>query len=85
MDELGNHEIQLDVIDFLTQPALNIGYEKINDSYSSYGADLFFNFNDNNASSSWSDKFSFNPFKIAFAALSNSLMVILFIATVLII
>ena len=46
LDELGSHEIKLDVIDFLTQPALNIGYEKINDSYSSYGADVFFNFND---------------------------------------
>ena len=62
LDELGSHEIKLDVIDFLTLPALNIGYEKINDSYSSYGADVFFNFNDNNASSSWSEKFSLNPF-----------------------
>ena len=62
LDELGNHEIKLDVIDFLTQPALNIGYEKIKDSYSSYGADIFLNFNDNNASSSWSEKFSLNPF-----------------------
>ena len=61
-DELGNHEIKLDVIDFLTQPALNIGYEKINDSYSSYGADVFLNFNDNNISRSWSEKFSLNPF-----------------------
>lgn len=62
LDELGSNEIKLDVIDFLTQPALNIGYEKINDSYSSYGADVFFNFNDNNLSSSWSEKFSLNPF-----------------------
>ena len=62
LDELGNHEIKLDVLDFLTQPAFNIGYEKINDSYSSYGADVFFNFNDNNSSSSWSEKFSLNPF-----------------------
>ena len=54
--------MKLDVIDLLTQPALNIGYEKINDSYSSYGAEVFFNFNDNNASSSWSEKFSLNPF-----------------------
>ena len=61
-DELGDSEIKLDVLDFLTQPALNIGYEKINDSYSSYGADVFFNFNDNNSSSSWSEKFSLNPF-----------------------
>ena len=62
LDELGNHEIKLDVIDFLTQPALNIGYEKINDPYSSFGADVFVNFNDNNSSYSWSAKFSLNPF-----------------------
>ena len=62
LDELGNHEIKLDVIDFLTQPALNVGYEKINDSYSSYGADVFVNFNNNNSSNSWSERFSLNPF-----------------------
>ena len=62
LDELGSHEIKLDVIDLLSQPALNIGYEKINDSYSSYGADIFLNFNGNNSSSSWSEKFSLNPF-----------------------
>jgi len=61
-DEIGDSEIKLDVLDFLSQPALNIGYEIINDSYSSYGADLFLNFNDNNASRSWSEKFSLNPF-----------------------
>ena len=61
-DQLGDSEIKLDVIDLLSQPALNIGYEKINDSYSSYGADIFLNFNDNNASRSWSEKFSLNPF-----------------------
>ena len=61
-DEIGDSEIKLDVVDFLTQPALNIGYEKINDSYSSYGAEVFLNFNNNNASRSWSEKFSLNPF-----------------------
>ena len=61
-DQIGDSEIKLDVIDFLTQPALNIGYEKINDSYSSYGAEVFLNFNDNNASRTWSEKFSLNPF-----------------------
>ena len=61
-DKIGGSEIKLDVIDFLTQPALNIGYEKINDSYSSYGAEVFLNFNDNNASRTWSEKFSLNPF-----------------------
>ena len=61
-DEIGDSEIKLDVIDFLTQPALNIGYEIINDSYSSYGAEVFLNFNDNNLSRSWAEKFSLNPF-----------------------
>ena len=61
-DQIGDSEIKLDVIDFLTQPALNIGYEIINDSYSSYGAEVFLNFNDNNLSRSWSEKFSLNPF-----------------------
>ena len=61
-DEIGDSEIKLDVIDFLTQPALNIGYEIINDSYSSYGAEVFLNFNDNNLSRLWSEKFSLNPF-----------------------
>ena len=61
-DEIGDSEIKIDVIDFLTQPALNVGYEIINDSYSSYGAEVFLNFNDNNASRSWSEKFSLNPF-----------------------
>ena len=61
-DEIGDSEIKLDVIDFLTQPALNIGYEIINDSYSSYGAEVFLNFNDNSSSRSWSEKFSLNPF-----------------------
>ena len=61
-DAIGDKEIKLDVIDILSQPALNIGFEKINDSYSSYGADVFFNFNENNSSASWSEKFSLNPF-----------------------
>ena len=61
-DEIGDSEIKLDVVDFLTQPAIKIGYEKINDSYSSYGAEVFLNFNNNNASRSWSEKFSLNPF-----------------------
>ena len=63
-DEIGDSEIKIDVIDFLTQPALNIGYEIINDSYSSYGTEIFLNFNDNNISRSWSEKFSLNPFLI---------------------
>ena len=62
LDEIGNQELKLDVFDLLVLPALNIGYEKINDAYSSFGADIFLNFNDNNASISWSEKFSLSPY-----------------------
>ena len=61
-DEIGDSEIKLDVIDFFSQPALNIGYEIINDSCSSYGVDIFLNFNDRNTSRSWLEKFSLNPY-----------------------
>ena len=60
--EIGSNELKLDILDILSQPALQITYEKINDPYSSFGADIFLNFNDNNASRSWSEKFSLNPF-----------------------
>ena len=62
LDEIGNQELKLDVFDLLVLPALNIGYEKINDAYSSFGTDIFLNFNDNNASISWSEKFSLSPY-----------------------
>lgn len=61
-DELGDKEIKIDVIDLLAQPALNIGYEKINDSYSSFGADLYLNLNDISSADSWAEKISLNPF-----------------------
>ena len=32
-DELGDSEMKLDIIDLLIQPALNIGYEKLNDDF----------------------------------------------------
>ena len=41
---------------------MQITYEKINDPYSSFGADIFLNFNDTNASRSWSDKLALTPF-----------------------
>ena len=62
LDEIGNQELKLDVIDLLTRPALNVGYEKINDAYSSFGADLFLNLNDISSSNSWAEKISVNPF-----------------------
>ena len=61
-DEIGDKEIKIDVIDLLSQPALNIGYEIINDAYSSYGAEILLNFNSDNSSISWSEKISLNPF-----------------------
>ena len=61
-NEIGNTELKLDVIDILTQPALNVGYEKINDAYSSYGAEILLNFNSENSGISWSEKISLNPF-----------------------
>jgi len=59
---LGKNEIKLDVIDLLFQPALSLSYERISDSYSSFGGDIFINFNNNNSSVSWSDRFSISPF-----------------------
>ena len=59
---LGKNEIKLDVIDLLFQPALSLSYERISDSYSSFGGDVFINFNNNNSSVSWSDRFSISPF-----------------------
>ena len=61
-DKIGSNELKLDILDILSQPALQITYEKINDPYSSFGADIFLNFNDTNASGSWSDKLALTPF-----------------------
>ena len=61
-NEIGEKELKLDIIDLLSQPALNIGYEKIIDPYASYGADIFLNFNSDNMSGSWSEQFSLNPY-----------------------
>ncbi len=61
-ESLGKNEIKLDVIDILFQPALNVSYERISDSYSSFGGDVFINFNNNSSSVSWSDRFSISPF-----------------------
>ena len=35
INSLGKNEVKLDVIDILFQPALNVSYERILDSYSS--------------------------------------------------
>ena len=62
INSLGKNEVKLDVIDILFQPALNVSYERILDSYSSFGGDIFINFNDNSSSISLSDRFSISPF-----------------------
>lgn len=62
VNTLGKNEIKLDVIDLLFQPALSLSYERISDSYSSFGGDIFINFNNNNSSVSWSDRFTISPF-----------------------
>ena len=62
-EELGQNELKLDLIDILAIPAFDITYERIQDSYSSYGASLFMNLGDNDsASRNWTDKFSVSPF-----------------------
>ena len=40
-NEIGSNELKLDILDILSQPALQITYEKINDPYSSFGASVF--------------------------------------------
>ena len=62
IDSLGKNEIKIDVLDILFQPALSISYERIIDSYSSFGGDVFINFNNNALEFNWSDRFSISPF-----------------------
>ncbi|MDA0758502.1 MAG: hypothetical protein O3C01_07560 [Bacteroidetes bacterium] len=40
---LGQYELRVDFLDFLIFPALTVGFEKINNSTSGYGATLFLN------------------------------------------
>ena len=61
-DKIGSNELKLDIFDLLSLPALQITYERINDPYSSFGADILLNFSDTNASRSWSDKLAITPF-----------------------
>ena len=39
--KIGSNELKLDILDILSQPALQITYEKINDPYSSFGCLLY--------------------------------------------
>ena len=63
LEELGQNELKLDLIDILSLPAFDITYEKIKDPYSSFGVSMFINAGDNDsASRNWTDKFSLTPF-----------------------
>ncbi len=62
-DELGTNELKLDLIDMIALPAFDITYERIKDSYSSFGASLFLNLSDNDSgNTNWTDKVSITPF-----------------------
>ena len=63
LEELGQNELKVDLIDILSLPAFDITYERIKDPYSSFGVSLFLNVGDNDsASRNWTDKFSLTPF-----------------------
>ena len=58
---LGLNELKIDFFDLLVFPALTVGYEKINDSSSAFGATLFLNLNGGD-NSSWNDNFVITPY-----------------------
>jgi hypothetical protein len=60
-NSLGLNEIKIDFLDLLIFPALTLGYEKTNDSYSAFGGTLFFNL-DSNSNVDWNDKFVLTPY-----------------------
>jgi len=57
---LGLNELKIDFFDLLVFPALTVGYERINDSSSAFGATLFLNLNNDNTG--WNDKFVVTPY-----------------------
>lgn len=62
-ETFGKDEIKIDILDIISLPAFTIGYERISNSYNSYGVELFFNFNDNSAVSGASyEKFFLSPY-----------------------
>lgn len=58
---LGLNELKIDFLDLIIFPALTLGYEKTNDSYSAFGATLFFNLNSDNGID-WNDNFVITPY-----------------------
>ena len=60
---LGQNELWLDFLDLLVFPALSVGFEKINDSSSGYGATLFLNLGgEDTIGEVYNDKFALTPY-----------------------
>ena len=60
---LGKNELKLDFLDLLVFPALTVGFEKINDSSSGYGATLFLNLGgEDTIGEGYNDKFALTPY-----------------------
>ena len=60
---LGQNELRLDFLDLLVFPALSVGFEKINDSSSGYGATLFLNLGgEDTIGEVYNDKFALTPY-----------------------
>jgi len=60
---LGNSELRVDFLDLLIFPALTIGYERTDSSYSGFGSTLFINLGrDDSAGVNWNDKFVLIPY-----------------------
>ena len=58
---LGENELRVDFLDFLIFPALTIGYEKTNNSYTGFGSTLFVNLaGKGDVGDDYEDKFLFN-------------------------
>jgi len=58
--QIGTKEFKLDFLDLLVFPALSVGYEKINDSSTAFGATLFINLGGED--SDWNDNLAITPY-----------------------
>ena len=61
-EELGSNEFKLDLLDLIASTSFDITYERIKDPYSSFGASMYINLNDDNSNLDWVDQFSLTPF-----------------------
>ena len=60
---LGKNELRVDFLDFLIFPALTIGYEKTNNSYTGFGSTLFVNLaGKGDVGDDYEDKFLLTPY-----------------------